>query len=126
MPDRYECDKCGACCRFLIIEIIELDLIRESRLIGKAEAFRMPPGHVLLDDDDNEVAEEVPGYGAGAMLACGCTHPCPMLVGNDCSIYPTRPTCCVGFRAGSEQCQDARAWEGLEPLKPVAIDKEGR
>lgn len=114
----YQCDKCGACCRQLIIEIEELDIVREPRL-SIAEPFRVPLGVRLLDGDGNEHQEVITGYGAGAMLACGSSKPCPMLEGNLCAIYPTRPTCCVAFRAGSDQCQDARKSAGLEPLYPA-------
>jgi Fe-S-cluster containining protein len=116
---KYECDQCGACCRHLIIEIDELDLIREPRLIGKAEAFKVPEGMALIDDEGDETEEIVPGYGAGAMLACGSSKPCPMLDGNRCGIYPTRPNVCVAFKAGTEQCQQARESAGLQPLLPL-------
>jgi Fe-S-cluster containining protein len=116
---KYECDQCGACCTKLIVEIEELDVIREPRLIGKAEPFRQPPGTCLVDEDGEPAEEIVPGYGGGAMLACGATHPCPMLgADNLCTIYPSRPNVCVSFQAGSDQCRQARGMAGLPPLEP--------
>ena len=55
----------------------------------------------------------------GALLACGPSRPCGML-GSDnlCAVYPTRPNCCVAFRAGSVQCQMARDMARLPPLQP--------
>ena len=97
---RYECDRCGACCKQLIVEIDELDLVREPRLIPLAQAFRVPDGMELRADDG------------------GSQRPCPVLgPDNRCTIYPTRPNCCVAFRAGSEQCQMARGMAGLPPLE---------
>jgi Fe-S-cluster containining protein len=115
----FECDSCGECCRRLIIEIDELDLIREPRLIQVSTPFRLSEGEHLVDEDNEPCEEQVPGYGAGAMLACGTTMPCGMLgPDNRCQVYPTRPNVCVAFRAGSEQCQDARQQAGLSPLLP--------
>lgn len=119
MP-RYECDRCGLCCKNLIVEIDELDLIREPRLIQVSVPFRVPEGMLLVDGDGEPAEEVVPGYGAGAMLVCG--EPCKMLGSdNACAIYPTRPNCCVGFRAGSEKCQELREARGLPPLLSVEV-----
>lgn len=118
--NRFDCDQCGACCRTLIIEIEELDVVREPKLAAVAKPFKIPPGQVLLDGDDEPYTEVVPGFGGGAMLACGANMPCKMLGSdNRCTIYQTRPNVCVGFRAGSEQCQDARRMAGLSELMPV-------
>lgn len=118
----YECDKCGACCKALIIEIEPVDLAREPRLRAVARPFRND-GPYFDDDDDaaeyERIGPLVPGFEAGASLACGASYPCPMLGGDgSCSIYATRPTCCVAFQAGSNKCQDARAYCGLQPLVP--------
>lgn len=115
----YECDQCGACCKALIIEVDELDLVREPRIMQHTTPFRVPPGHVLLNDNDEPLEPLIPGWQAGALLACGKNKPCPMLDGERCSIYPTRPNVCVAFRAGSEQCQDARQSMGLSELLPI-------
>jgi Fe-S-cluster containining protein len=51
------------------------------------------------------------------IIACG--RQCQFLgADNHCSIYLSRPTCCVGLQAGDEQCQSAREAEGLPPLLP--------
>lgn len=115
---KHECDQCGACCRELIVEIGWIDVLRESRLREVAEPFSIPEGMHLEDDDGNKVETDDP-FAAGALLACGSTHSCKMLgTDNLCTIYPTRPTECVGFLAGSEQCQSARGMAGLPPLQP--------
>lgn len=107
---RYVCDECGACCKgHLIVEVEDLDIIREPRLI---EADRHHQGKTvdqMLDD-----------YGKGMAVIIAITKPCPFLAADKCSIYPTRPNCCVGLQAGDEQCQESRAAEGLPPLLPVS------
>ena len=113
MP-RFECDKCGACCKgSLIIEADDLDVIREPRLIT---ADRHHRGKSVT-----QMVFEIQQEGKAVMLACG--SPCSFLgADNQCSIYPTRPNCCVAMQAGDEQCQDARAAHGLPPLLPILAD----
>jgi Fe-S-cluster containining protein len=56
----------------------------------------------------------------GKAIIIACSRPCAFLgPDNLCSIYPTRPNCCVGMQAGDEQCQEARAALGLPPLEPM-------
>lgn len=112
----YECDRCGACCEKLIIEIQLLDVIREPRLREVTKPCRVPPGAVYEDDDGNEITDPDP-YVEGAILAC--VDPCPMLGADKlCQIYPSRPNVCVGFDAGSRKCQEAREMAKLPPLQP--------
>ncbi len=109
----YECDSCGACCKRLIIEIENYDLVREPRLLPMVTPIKGFPRGEPEPDEENLL----PGYEDGAMLACG--SPCQALQeDNRCSIYSTRPTVCVVFMAGSEQCQDARESQGLGRLEP--------
>ncbi|MGD9644290.1 MAG: YkgJ family cysteine cluster protein [Pirellulales bacterium] len=120
LPPRYDCDQCGACCRALIVEIDELDFVREPKLLTTVTPFKTHPDEVFVDDDDQPVAPLIPGYQAGGMLACGSARPCPMIdEANRCTIYATRPTVCLAFRAGSEQCQMARRMIGLPELVPL-------
>ena len=120
----YLCDHCGACCRHLIVEIAPVDVAREPKLVDAAKPFRAPlPSSVPYDDDHAEeyarVGPLVPGFEWGAMLAPSRfpDMACPLL-GDDnlCTIYPTRPTCCVAMQAGSDQCRNARESAGLPPL----------
>ena len=109
--ERYDCDKCGACCKgTLIVEADDLDVLREPRIIeaDPSHAGKSPELVVLEIQNDMKAV----------YLACG--YPCSFLKGdNSCSIYPTRPNVCVGMQAGDEQCQAARALEGLLPLLPI-------
>lgn len=112
MP-QYECDQCGACCRgHLLVEAYEVDVRREPRLI-EADLHRI--GLPL-----NVVIADLRQPGRCLLIAGGTQHPCRFLdSANRCSIYPTRPTDCVGMQAGDEQCQYAREAAGLPPLQPI-------
>ncbi|ODU02548.1 MAG: hypothetical protein ABS79_00290 [Planctomycetes bacterium SCN 63-9] len=108
-----ECDRCGLCCRQLIIEIAHVDVVREPRLLPPATRLLDGNGAISYESDwDKE-------YG----LACGSSHPCPMLAEDGlCSIYPTRPNVCVSFEAGSAQCEELREAAGLPRLGGGAGD----
>lgn len=105
MTTEYQCDLCGACCRgTLIVEAYYLDALREPRILGANVSGR----EAKLDELDDE--------GRCVVIAAGL--PCQFLADDGrCTIYPTRPNTCVGFEAGDEQCQEARAKLGLPPLQ---------
>ena len=112
MP-QFECDCCGACCRgHLLVEAYAVDVLREPRLI-EADLHRIGlPLDLVIADLQRE--------GRCLLIAGGTQHPCRFLgTDNHCSIYPTRPTDCVGMQAGDEQCQYAREAAGLSPLQPT-------
>lgn len=118
----YKCDSCGACCIHLIVEIDPVDIAREPKLRSLRPSRFNPEWEP--DEDDREEYERVgplvPGFEAGAILACGAANPCPMLTSEKlCSIYPTRPACCVALQAGSDLCQIARKVAGLPILEPI-------
>ena len=76
------CQKCGACCRHSILEIEHLDIVREPKLLAVA----------ILLDGRGKIKYESDWEKQYALPS-----PCPMLTGNECSIYPTRPNICVAF-----------------------------
>ena len=110
---RYECDQCGACCKTLLVEVYDIDVMRESKLLtadignwtrGKLEATVMAE----LKQDGK------------CLLIAGPASPCRFLDDeNRCNIYPTRPNVCVAMAAGDEQCQEARKTAGIDPLEPL-------
>ena len=104
----YECDKCGACCAgHLIVEAYELDVLREPRLVSADPHYAGRTVQQALEELQDEM-KIVLLTGQGS---------CPFLTAdNTCSIYLTRPNACVAMQAGDEQCQQARAAEGLPPL----------
>lgn len=107
---KYECPPdCGACCKgHLIVEVEDLDVLREPRLMDADPHHKGKTIDTMLDD-----------YGNGMAVIIALAKPCSFLEGNRCGIYPTRPNCCVALQPGDEQCQDARAAEGLPPLLPI-------
>lgn len=111
----YACDHCGACCEGrLIVEADDLDILREARLIqaDRDHAGKSVPQalHALRQEWKSVII-------AGP-------NPCAFLgVDKHCTIYPTRPNCCVAMEAGDEQCQEARLDAGLPPLP--ALEDEG-
>lgn len=105
----YDCDRCGACCRHLIVEADLLDLLREPRLSDADPQFCGRAIDDVLAELRDEFKVVIPTQ----------AHGCAFL-GNDntCAIYPTRPNACVGLQAGDDQCQEARQAAGLRALKP--------
>lgn len=101
---------CGACCKgHLIVDVEELDILREPRLIDADRHHKGKTVERILEDYQD---------GMAVILAAG--KPCAFLDAQArCTTYPTRPNCCVAFEAGSEECQYAREAEGLPPLAPV-------
>jgi Fe-S-cluster containining protein len=120
----YECNRCGACRRRLIIEIEPLDIVREPRLLAAIRSFRVDPGDGPWFDSEEEEEYErlgppIPEAELGGSLNMTGPGGSCVLLGEDnlCTIYPTRPNVCVGMRAGSDQCQGARERAGLTPLE---------
>lgn len=104
MNVKYECDGCGECCRQKLVDVYEVDVLREPRVGARMSPLREPG----LDDEI--------GY-----LNCGSGGKCFFLDdGNRCGIYPTRPSVCVYFAAGSDECQEVRHAAGLPLLEPIA------
>jgi len=102
-----KCQKCGHCCSKLIVEIGQLDVIREPRLL-KGLITSKP-----LDSEDSINSEPLYSEDEPDELY-GLKIPCPFLMeDNKCSIYPTRPNICVSFNFGSSQCKYDRSPGGL-------------
>lgn len=106
-----KCLRCGRCCRELILEIGEYDVLREAKVKSTAQLL---DGHGTITwDHPLETEYSLP-------------TPCPF-IGSDnlCTIYPTRPNLCVGFEARGEQCralrgEPAKRCQSKQPGKPVA------
>jgi Fe-S-cluster containining protein len=98
------CKDCGLCCKKLIIEITHVDVVREPSLLPVVTLLD-GNGRIQYDDDFDKEYN----------LTCG--KPCAMLVGNRCSIYPTRPNICIQFEVGGEQCNELREENGMERIQ---------
>ena len=99
-----DCQQCSQCCRKLAIEIGCHDIVREPQLAKVVKLFRgVGDGPCGFDDETNETLHDDPCHS----LIIG--KACPMLgPDNRCTIYPTRPNVCVGFKAGGAQCRKLR------------------
>ena len=99
-----DCDQCGACCRTFPIFASAADADREPRL--SAETRRLP----------DHLATHAWRF---QLYPLPFHDGCPFLDRRQrCGVYPTRPTACRSFAAGSDQCQEARRRDGLPPLGP--------
>ena len=106
MSEHFECDQCGACCRTKLVDVYDVDLLRELQLGQHTESLREP-------GLDGEV-----GY-----LNCLTDRSCPFLNSeNHCGIYPTLPSICVLFEAGSDECQESRRVFEIPPLEPARTE----
>ncbi len=98
------CFDCGLCCKSLIIEIDHVDVVREAKLLP---VVTLLDGHGMIKYDSD--------WEKQYSLACGRNMPCKLLSeGNQCTIYATRPTCCVMFEVGGEHCNELRDDHGLK------------
>lgn len=100
------CASCGLCCKTLIIEIDHVDVVREPRLLPVVQLL---DGHGSVNYDSD--------WEKQYLLARGRKHPCKMLdAHNRCTIYRTRPNCCVEFEVGGERCNELREGNDLPPI----------
>lgn len=100
------CRDCGLCCQELILEIDHLDVVREPKLLETGAATLFTGVQF-----DNVWAQQY-------SLNNGPGHSCMMLNADKrCSIYPTRPSCCVEYEAGGEHCNALREEHGLPPVE---------
>lgn len=80
------CLKCGACCRNLIIEAEQLDVMREPRIAAECRKL----------DGNGTIPEEDVKWCLAPRIVDGKMCGCPFLTpANQCGIYPTRPNVCV-------------------------------
>jgi Fe-S-cluster containining protein len=102
----YRCDHCGACCEELIVEVNELDVLREPRL-----TLADPR---TSDRNPEDVIEELRDE-AKCLVIAG-PYKCRFR-SEQCHIYNVRPNVCVAMQAGDDECQRARRMAGLPPLE---------
>jgi Fe-S-cluster containining protein len=102
----YTCDCCGACCKTFPIYASTEDAAREPLIQEQGLELK----EWLGDSEWRYRLFPLP-------FQCSCTF-----LGADklCKIYERRPGVCRRFEAGSAQCQEARARQGLRELCPDA------
>lgn len=100
------CKDCGLCCKKMIVEIEHVDVVREPKLLQIDKLLDGNNGRVQYDSD----------WEKQYSLYCGGDG-CKLLTeDNRCSIYPTRPNCCVAFEMGGDQCNELREIYGLPEI----------
>ncbi len=107
----FECDKCGACCKFLAVQVEYPDIVREPRIKEFLEGELSQDAFVTQTNKKYWVNDF-------SVDSCQCAF---LSSDNSCSIYSTRPNLYVGFHAGSPLCQFSR---GLADL-PMLLDRDG-
>jgi hypothetical protein len=96
------CRGCTCCCRALAVYADAEDVQAEPRILERGQwdarkkRWRLCP----IEDSPGEY-----------------TVRCPFLESWGCGIYPTRPTVCRAFKAGSKACAEARARHGKGPIE---------
>jgi Fe-S-cluster containining protein len=107
----YQCDNCGLCCLSMLARATIVDAMREPRIATECRRAKV-----------NGVVED--WYMLNLDPENGEMMPCRYHTGTGCGIYNTRPNTCVGFQAGSPDCQSLRHGAGLAPLEPSYVDRE--
>lgn len=98
----YDCQKCGSCCRGLIVPVYATDKIPQE-----------------LTKKDSKL-EEDPMIGTElSMKRKKPDERCVCLAGTvgkrvSCRIYENRPEACRGFKPGSSDCQTQRYFDGFK------------
>jgi len=82
-----ECEKCGSCCKYLLLDATLEDAAREPLIVLKAN--HKGSGYCLNSRDRKDLG-------------------CAFLDGNLCGIYETRPDMCRDFKPGCTQCLESR------------------
>ena len=83
------CQRCGVCCRSLLLEADLLDAEREPLIVQRGGPTKGLDGRVE----------------SYCLNAEGPDPRCVFLANdNRCTIYPTRPNMCVAFGPGDERC----------------------
>jgi len=103
------CQRCGHCCRDLILEATDLDALREPRIAAE--------GRMMISMEGPEFS----------ICAAEPPHHCIFLRdANRCDIYATRPNMCVGFGPDDERCLVASPSPPASGLQPPACQPEVR
>lgn len=86
MPDNFECQRCGACCRIEgQVRLTEADLARLAAFLALTEPAFIETYTILAADRRGLVLQEQPG---GA---------CIFLHGSNCRVNPAKPRQCAEF-----------------------------
>ncbi|NWF96745.1 MAG: YkgJ family cysteine cluster protein [Candidatus Thorarchaeota archaeon] len=124
---RFECTKCGACCRseLLLVTITGSDLlrIRDALRIDTPQLLRAIDFYTLDADEVPAGLKHVPAVSTEKGLAYMALRKlengdCIFLSGNECMIYPVRPSVCRAFPFFFREDNGVLKW-GLSAMKHI-------
>ncbi|HPD81957.1 MAG TPA: YkgJ family cysteine cluster protein [Candidatus Pacearchaeota archaeon] len=96
MEEKFQCRKCGDCCRFFgetdnWLPLFEWEKDKMKELAEQKKiSFEAKPIELIFDKKSN----------LAFFINYGLKGPCPFLINNKCSIYEDRPLICKAFPMG--------------------------
>ncbi len=125
---RFECTKCGACCRdeFLLVTVTSSDIVKIAAVLGLGpnEMLKALDFYVVSNDQPAPVGlEKFPSVATEGGLAFIALKKmengeCVFLKENLCMIHPVRPTVCRSFPFVFNESDGQRTW-GLSAKKKI-------
>jgi len=102
----FECQRCGWCCRNIVINVAHSDIIRWLNE-GRVDILREVS---FIDNYRNDKGKDETGFYI-AKTAFNPKQPCPFLVDGVCGIHDTSPVACKDFPLASKEMPDCPAFE---------------
>ena len=125
---RFECTKCGACCRdeFLIVTVTGSDIVRIAAVLGLSpnEMLKALDFYVVSDGESIPVGLErfpsVATEGGLSFISLKTMEnsECVFLKDHLCMIHPVRPVVCRSFPFVFDESDGQRTW-GLSAKKEI-------
>ena len=125
---RFECTKCGACCRdeFLLVTVTGSDIVKIAAVLGLGpdEMLKALDFYVISDSQSTPVGlERFPSVATESGLAFIALKKmengeCVFLKENLCMIHPARPVVCRSFPFVFDESDGHRTW-GLSAKKEI-------
>jgi len=125
---RFECTKCGACCRdeFLLVTVTGSDIVKIAAVLGLGpdEMLKALDFYVMSNDQSTPVGlEKFPSVSTEGGLTFVALKKmengeCVFLKEDLCMIHPVRPVVCRSFPFVFDEADGHRTW-GLSAKKEI-------
>ncbi len=125
---RFECTRCGACCRddFLLVTVTGSDIVRIAAVLGLSpnEMLKALDFYVVSDGETKPIGlEKFPSVATESGLSYISLKKmengeCVFLKENLCMIHPVRPVVCRSFPFVFDESNGQRTW-GLSAKKEI-------
>jgi len=125
---RFECTKCGACCRdeFLLVTVTGSDIVRIAAVLGLSpnEMLKVLDFYVVSDGAPTPIGlDKFPSVATEGGLSFIALKKmengeCIFLKENLCMIHPVRPAVCRSFPFVFDESDGQRTW-GLSAKKEI-------